>query len=305
MEPWIRRRRPRINPTVLAAVALGALILLIVGMMFFGSRSSDDDRLIGNEVSTAQAEPSDRCGSRTVFDEIKRELFRQAAAARGSDAAAFDKIATYSNVRMESPVLRDEGTGGVTCNGTLTLDLPPGVAAAGSRRSLSADILYTVEAGGGVTVSNAGEIVTPLAALAKTAEGSSDLLPSDTNEVAPAEPANSVVEELPPADNPEPVDPSDAAAIKPSFNCDKARTSGEVAVCNDDRLALLDRRMASQFSSAISEADGQQRALLTRTRDSFLVYRDRCTSNDCIAETYRGRIREIRDIMLGKWTPQR
>jgi hypothetical protein len=44
--------------------------------------------------------------------------------------------------------------------------------------------------------------------------------------------------------------------------------------------------------------------LLTRTRDSFLIYRDRCTSNDCIAETYRGRMREIRDIMLGRWTAQ-
>ena len=293
-----------VNPTVLAAVALGALILLIAGMMFFGSISGDDDRLTGNEVSTAQAEASERCGTRTVFDEIKRELFRQASAARGSDAAAFEKIASYSNVRMESPVLRDEGTGGVTCNGTLTLDLPPGVAAAGGRRSLSADLLYTVEAGGGVTVSNAGEIVTPLAALAKSAEGSSDLLPSD-NEVAPTEPANAAVEELPPADNPAEVSPSNAAAVRPSFNCDKARTSGEVAVCSDYRLALLDRRMATQFSSAMSEADGQQRALLTRTRDSFLVYRDRCTSNDCIADTYRGRIREIRDIMLGKWTPQR
>jgi uncharacterized protein YecT (DUF1311 family) len=241
-----------------------------------------------------------------VFDEIKRDLFRQASAARGSDAATFDKIASYSNVRMESPVLRDEGTGGVTCNGTLTLDLPPGVSAAGGRRSLSADILYTVEVGGGVTVSNAGEIVTPLAALARTADGSSsDLLPSDTNEVAQAGPANTGVEELPPADNPDRIDPSDAAAVKPSFNCANARTSGEVAVCNDYRLALLDRRMATQFSSAMAEADGQQRALLTRTRDSFLVYRDRCTSNDCIAETYRGRIREIRDIMLGKWTPQR
>lgn len=294
----------RINPTVLAAVALAALILLIGGMMFFGSRSGDDDRLTGNEVSTAQAQPSERCGSRTVYDEIKRELFRQAAASRGSDAAAFDKIASYSTVRMDSPVLRDEGTG-ITCNGTLTLDLPPGVAATGGRRSLSADILYTVEAGGGVTVSNAGEIVTPLAGLARTADKPSDLLPPDANEVAPPDGGNAGVEELPPADSPATVDPADSATVKPSFNCANARTSGEVAVCNDDRLALMDRRMATQFSSAMSQADAQQRATLNRTRDLFLNYRDRCTNNECIAETYRGRMREIRDIMLGKWTPQR
>ena len=293
----------RLDPTVLAAVALGTLILLIGGMMFFGSRSGDDDRLTGNDVSAAQAEPSERCGTRTVYDEIKRELFRQASASRGSDAAAFEKIASYSTVRMDSPVLRDEGAG-ITCNGTLMLDLPPGVAAAGGRRSLSADILYTVEASGGVTVSNASEIVTPLAALARTADSSSDLL-QNTNEVAPSDVGNAVVEELPPADNPETADPSTAAAVKPSFNCANARTSGEIAVCNDDRLALMDRRMAAQFSSAMSQADAQQRATLMRTRDLFLNYRDRCTSNDCIAETYRGRMREIRDIMLGKWTPQR
>ena len=55
----------------------------------------------------------------------------------------------------------------VTCNGTLTLDLPPGIAVAGGRRTLSADILYTVQpaadaSGNVVTLSNAEEIITPL-----------------------------------------------------------------------------------------------------------------------------------------------
>ena len=294
----------RVNPTVLAAVALGALILLIVGMIVMGNRSSEDDRLTGNQVTASREEPSERCGSQTTYDQIKRELFRQAAAARRSDQEAFDKIASYSTVRMEAPVLRDENGGSVTCNGTLTLDLPPGVAVAGGRRSLGADILYTVD-GASVTVSNADEIITPLTTLVRTeGAGTSDLLPPDTNAVAPVAQGN-VVEELPPADQPEGTDASNAAAVTPSFNCSNAKTSGEVAVCNDYRLAILDRRMAAQFRSAMSEADARQRALLSRTRDSFLVYRDRCTSNDCIAETYRGRMREIRDIMLGRWTPQR
>ena len=293
----------RVNPTILAAIALGALVLLIVGMIVMGSRSGEDDRLTGNQVTASREEPSERCGSQTTYDQIKRELFRQAAAARGSDQEAFDKIASYSTVRMEAPVLRDESGGSVTCNGTLTLDLPPGVAVAGGRRSLGADILYTVD-GAAVTVSNADEIITPLTTLARTADaGTSNLLPPSANEVAPAEPG-SLVEELPPADQPEGADASNAAAVTPSFNCSNARTSGEVAVCNDYRLAILDRRMATQFGSAMSEADAKQRALLTRTRDSFLIYRDRCTSNDCVAETYRGRMREIRDIMLGRWTPQ-
>ena len=63
--------------------------------------------------------------------------------------------------------------------------------------------------------------------------------------------------------------------------------------------------MAAQFYRAMSDADAEQRANLQRTRDAFLAYRDRCPNNACIAETYRGRMREIRDIMLGTWRPRR
>jgi uncharacterized protein len=59
--------------------------------------------------------------------------------------------------------------------------------------------------------------------------------------------------------------------------------------------------MASQFDSAMAGANPQQRAVLSRTRDAFLRYRDQCPSNDCIAQTYQGRMREIRDIMRGDW----
>ena len=61
--------------------------------------------------------------------------------------------------------------------------------------------------------------------------------------------------------------------------------------------------MAAQYFRALAAADGRQRATLTSTRDSFLHYRDRCPSDSCIAETYRGRMREIRDIMNGDWRP--
>ena len=61
--------------------------------------------------------------------------------------------------------------------------------------------------------------------------------------------------------------------------------------------------MSSQFYRALRTANARQRATLTATRDSFLRFRDRCSSDACIAETYRGRIREIRDIMSGNWRP--
>ena len=294
----------RINPTALAAIALGAIILLIVAMFVFGGRSEEDDRLLGNEVTASRDDPEKRCASQATYDRIKRELFRRAAALRGSDETAFGNLASYSTVRMEAPALQDENaeTGAVTCNGTLTLDLAPGVAVVGGRRSLSADILYTVQpaadANGSVlTIANADQIITPLATLAKSS--------------APEEPA---LNEAAPATDPlapEPAAPGDAQApaaapgANPSFNCANARSSGEVAVCGDAGLATLDRRMAGQFASAMADANGEQRAALQQTRDSFLRYRDQCPDNSCIAETYRGRMREIRDIMLGTWRPRR
>jgi uncharacterized protein len=99
--------------------------------------------------------------------------------------------------------------------------------------------------------------------------------------------------------------PPATGAARPSFNCRYARTRGEIAVCRDSGLAALDRQMASQFYRALRVADPRQRATLTATRDSFLRYRDRCPSNACVAETYRGRMREIRDIMAGNWSPER
>ena len=76
-------------------------------------------------------------------------------------------------------------------------------------------------------------------------------------------------------------------------------------MCNDAGLAALDRQMAAQFNSALGRADPQQRALLQSTRGGFLAFRDRCRSDGCVADTYRGRMREISDIMAGRWNPGR
>jgi hypothetical protein len=301
----------RLSPTVLAATALGALILLIVVMMVIGNRSSDDDRLTG-ETSASRDDPEARCAAQATYELIKRDLFKRAAALRGSDEAAFDTIAAASSIRVESPFLRDEdaSVGSVTCNGTATIDLPPGAAVVGGRRSLSADLLYTIQpaadgSGNVVNLTNADEIVTPLAMLARTAPVDSNTVSNAADAVEPVDPLAPVVQPAPSTNEPIGKEPATAAQVRPSFNCANARTRGELAVCNDGGLASLDRQMGSQFSSALAEADPEQRDLLIRTRDQFLRYRDQCTSNACVAETYRGRMREIRDIMSGDWSPQR
>jgi uncharacterized protein len=59
--------------------------------------------------------------------------------------------------------------------------------------------------------------------------------------------------------------------------------------------------MASDYQRALMSADRRQRRTLERTRDRFLSFRNRCATNQCIAETYQSRIREIGDIMTGNW----
>ena len=299
----------RINPTILA---LGGIVLLLLIVWFFSTRgSADQDKLTGNELASApQASPEKRCASKATYDLIKRELFRRAAQVRGSDQAAFDQLSAHAVVRMENPVMEseDENTRAVNCSGSLSIDLPPGVAVVGGRRSLSADVDYAVQpaadgSGAVVLLRNADAIVTPLATLARVAAAprppAADAPAPEPAEPALPQPPEAVI--VPGPTEPAPVRQGQA---RPSFNCGAARTRGEVAVCRDAGLASLDRQMAAQFNGAMSRAGPGERALLQRTRGRFLSYRDSCRSDACIADAYRGRMREISDIMAGRWQPR-
>ncbi len=309
----------RINPAIIAAAALGLLLIGIVILILTRRGDSDQDRLGDESVATtAETGPQARCASQATYDRIKTELFRQAAQVRQSDRAAFDRIAAYASVRMADPVLRahDKNLGTIRCGGRLSLDLPPNVAVVGGRRTLSADIDYVLQpaadgSGDVVMLEGVDSIVIPLATLAGTgsAAPSPDSAVSDLA-ATPGETATAD-EPSPPADSaaepPAAQDgaPAPTASARPSFNCRYARTRGEIAVCSDSGLAALDRQMAAQYYRALSAAGPRQRQLLRSTRDEFLRFRDRCTNNGCIAETYRGRMREIRDIMRGTWRPER
>lgn len=301
---------------MIAAIALAVLLLAIGVALFVQGRNGDNDRLTGNEMAATGEDPEQRCSGQATYDRIKRELFRRAAEVRGSDQSAFERIGSYSSLRVEAPILRDENkaVGSVTCSATFWLDLPPGVAVVGGRTSLSAEVLYTIQpaadgSGNVITLANAEEIITPLATLARTGAavpGPDEMIGNEVT--APAEPSDPLAP-LPPAAPAAPVAPTPPEASRPSaspsFNCADARTAGEIAVCRNPGLAALDRTMAAQYSAAVALADPAQRAILQRTRDSFLRYRDNCPNEDCIAQTYRGRMSEIRDIMAGTWRPQR
>jgi uncharacterized protein len=59
--------------------------------------------------------------------------------------------------------------------------------------------------------------------------------------------------------------------------------------------------MASEYGQAFAVATPDQRDLLKQTARRFYAYRDRCPDSQCIAAAYNDRIREIRDIIQGRW----
>ena len=295
-------QRPRREPNWTVIALIGGLVLLLALIAYFTSnRNPDQDKLTGNVMSEAQPSAQEKlCSSKATYDLIKRELFRRSAQVRGSDQAAYQRLANFAFVRMENAVMEseDRATGTVNCSASLSLDLPPGVAIEGGRRTLRADIDYAVDASGQVALRNANSIVEPLATLARIAPSPSTA-PADTNELAPEENAA--------ASESASVEPGPATNYpgRPTFDCSRATSRGEIAVCSDSGLSALDLNLATQYRRALAAASSAQRRLLESTGNRFLAYRDRCTNRQCIADAYLGRMREIRDIMEGRWSPPR
>jgi len=292
------RRAARLNPVVLALLG-GVVILLGILWFFSTNRNPDQDKLADSQISQGTvADPEKRCSAKATYDLIKSELFRRAVEVRGDDQATFSSLAGFAVLRMDHPVLesQDPANGSLNCSGAASLDLPPGVTVAGGQRTLTADVDYTIEPSGGVTVRNAEPIVTSLATLARAPEsesGAPEMNAVATGaDVAAAESAN-----VTPG-------PATSAPGRPSFDCANAASSGEAAVCADSGLAALDVNMAAQYRRALTTASPTQLQQLKSTRDRFLAYRDRCPSRQCMADAYVGRMREIRDIMEGRF-PQR
>jgi hypothetical protein len=224
-DPFDRRQPPPPPPARRGPnrwlLILGGLLLL--GAIVFGlslTRSgpgSDAITSADNEggKKTAAADPEARCAAPATYDLIKRELFRQAAATRGSGEAVFAKLPSYATLRVSNPVLReqDEGLERVSCTASASLDLPPGLAVVGGRRTLTANIGYDVQpaadsSGEVVTLSDAQGIVIPLSTLARI--GGANARPSDATTPVP-DVRKVPAPEDPPAGPPPPAPPAEPA----------------------------------------------------------------------------------------------
>lgn len=298
--PGVAQPVQKLNPHYVALGILGALILAGLIFIFTGGGPTSEDKL-GDEQATANVDiedPEARCADSSYYDRIKAEIFSRASAGREADKDAFDRLGKFAVLRAETPIMRgyDQRTDRVSCSAYVSVDLPPGVAVSGGRRTLSAEVGYALQ-GDRFALTDDGSLVAALATLARDGQppeaGLEDSLANaDTG--------------LPEADFGAPdsaaTEPRPATVYpgRPSFDCDDAGTRGEVAVCQSSALSALDVSMATQYRRAVAGASPQQRAMLAQTRDRFLAYRDNCPTVGCIRDAYVGRMQEIRDIMEGR-----
>ncbi len=290
----------RAMPLVIAALG-GIVILLALVWFFSGNRNPNQDKLSNPQIQqTAEADNAARCSAAATYELMKRELIRRAAEARGADQAEFGQLASAAWLRVENPVLEseDKDSGALNCSGTVYLNFSPGLTTSDGRHGVMADVDYVIEAGGNVSLRNADPIIGPLATLMRA---EAELPTTDGSAVEPESEGNAAASV---SANVQPGPPSNSPG-RPAFNCARAQSPGEIAVCSDSGLAALDLDMTTQYRRALTTASPGQARLLQTTRDRFLAYRDGCPNRQCIANAYLGRMREIRDIMEGRLTPTR
>lgn len=115
------------------------------------------------------------------------------------------------------------------------------------------------------------------------------------SEPADAAISSTVIDDLPAYALESAVQMSIPEITSPSFDCAKAGNGSEQAICNDQRLAQLDRELASAYACQRTRAadqaarDGAKRGQLVWMRD-----RNRCGSDaNCIAQSYEARLGEL------------
>ena len=261
------------------------------------------------------------CASEGTYHRLKELVFDEAVRVGRVDPRSLDLVAAGSTVRMEDPLVksRDEELNVTVCTGKFVLDLPPGAENAfdGMRR-VSAEIEYSAQAaadGSGLVFQMGGAepIIYRLATvgmngqpLPRTVEVPQPSAPPTAppqvavvNEPAAPAAATPTRPATPPAPRKAPEAAAARTAASPSFNCRHAGTRTEKLVCSSGGLAAKDRQMASIYYAAMANADAATRSHLRRSRDSFLVRRERCATEECVTAVYNARIAEIRSITRG------
>lgn len=85
----------------------------------------------------------------------------------------------------------------------------------------------------------------------------------------------------------------------PSFNCRRAITAVNRAICASPALSALDRQVSQRFYSATTRVDLEQHKAIDRDQVDFLNQRARCSSDECVASVYRRRLETLHQTAPG------
>ena len=77
-----------------------------------------------------------------------------------------------------------------------------------------------------------------------------------------------------------------------SFDCAKAKTQIELAICANEALSDLDSRLMHAYQNALARSDDQN-AIKSDQRLWLKVVRNKCLNSECLVNAYRTRIEEL------------
>ena len=84
-----------------------------------------------------------------------------------------------------------------------------------------------------------------------------------------------------------------------SFDCNKATTETEIAICADPELSALDELMGQAYRLAKTSADWMTPKELRNSQKAWLQQRNRCSENfDCLRSSYVQRLEEVSSGVL-------
>jgi hypothetical protein len=83
-------------------------------------------------------------------------------------------------------------------------------------------------------------------------------------------------------------------ASAPSFDCQKAKYANEIAVCQDSKLAHMDRNLADLYNGLRTIATPTERRLIDADQTHWIIQLRACgADSQCIANSYKGRVRYL------------
>ncbi|MEI6746797.1 MAG: hypothetical protein WCL34_12615 [Methylococcaceae bacterium] len=84
-------------------------------------------------------------------------------------------------------------------------------------------------------------------------------------------------------------------AFAASFDCDKATTFIEKAICNNEKIGKLDDELAVNFKTVKNSIGGDAAKELIASQKQWLSVRNKCTDDQCLIDSYSKRI----DVIAG------